>query len=564
LSMTTTIESTSYTTSTVSNVTALTDTSAQSQVPIANNTAYVTQEALPVRDTSLSVLPQLQQLLAQNGTEYISLFDERLFNVTSSSSTVPSTLNTTISGRTFNDGHYVESSLKGDQPFLFTGKTKSRTKNNCYVIRVADSLSMSSRARIVTILQTLGGSIKQRYESKGIAGFVVCFGQAELPLSLLKAIKGLQWVERDQQFKVQYIQKDAPWQLSRLNNGAQTMRNEGPYLFNATGYGVTVYTIDSGVSIKHPEFGGRASIGFSLFSNDFPDDCAGHGTEVASVILGLNVGVAKQAKVIAVQVLDCDGQGTNSAVLAAFDWIFQHHVTPAVINMSLGGPKSPSVDNAVRAAIAKGISVIIAAGNDNVDACQESPSRVDSAMVVGATTMDNQRSSFSNYGSCVSIFAPGEHVIAATVAGQDSQNGFAFVSGTSLSAPLVTGLYALLLEVSPKSQPDQLKKTILGMALADELDAATLFGSPNLLAQAPILPETPGFNPVFLPAGTLPIYGLPNAKLGTLELILMSIGAALVLVSLILAMVVLIRRCLRKRAERHLRRKVVKKSAPLT
>jgi subtilisin family serine protease len=542
----------STSTATDSTTTLATDWSAQRAIETQSSAGYVTQEALPVRDTSFSALPKLQQLLAENEKEYADIFVKSLLSAAGDASIISQLLNGTMGEQTFDEDSYVESVTKRKgRPFLFTGDLKSRTKKNCYLIRANDGLPVDTHQKIQTVLEALGGDVKNRHDTQGLAGFNVCFADKELPLALLKSITGLVRVERDQYTSFQYVQEHAPWQLVRLNNEASKVKAEGPYHFNATGKGVNVYTIDSGVMPEHPEFGGRASLGYTIFA-DFPNDCAGHGTQVASVIAGINVGVAKQANIISVQVLDCDGQGENSAVLTALNWIIANHVKPAVINMSVGGPKSPSVDEAVKAAVAQGIPVVVAAGNSQVDACLLSPSGVGAAMVVGAASMDYQRASFSNYGSCVDVFAPGQHIIAAALPSQATHNGFTFVSGTSLSAPLVTGLYALFLEVNPSITPTQLKEAVTKLALSGKMDESTLSGSPNLMAQTPDLPETPNINLTFLPVGGLPIFGLPTAGPSTLELVMIIIGAVLIPIFLILILVILIKRSRRKREERRL------------
>ncbi|PJF17531.1 Peptidase S8, subtilisin-related domain-containing protein [Paramicrosporidium saccamoebae] len=546
MSSSTTVQSSSETTSSSSS-TELSKTSAMTSVTQSRpmqetssilkataeiKSSFVTQEALRVHDTSFSVLPDIQKLLGQG--DFAGIFEKKLVNAAGDAMSMSSILNGTMSEQNLDENLYVEAvSFRKGKPFLYTGTTKLRTRRNCYIIKAKDDLDEGTRSKIKQVLVTLGGQIMYDYMAKGLHGFSVCFPTKQLPLSLLKSITPLAWMERDQFSSVEYVQEDAPWQLPRMNDPESPLVGS-PYHFNATGKGVNVYTVDSGVMVDHPEFGGRAKLGFSIFgTGNFPNDCAGHGTQVASVIAGTNVGVAKLANIISCQVLDCEGQGENSSVLAALNWIIDNHVKPAVINMSVGGPKSPTVDAAVLAAVNRGVGVIVAAGNSMIDACTLSPSGVDAAMVVGASDADLARADFSNYGSCVDLFAPGRHVIAAALPSQSTKNGFTFVSGTSLSAPLVTGLYALLLEQNPEKSPAELKNAIVAASAIGFMKEKTLMGSPNVLAQAPAQTQNTDYAITYLPMGTLPVFGSPSSGPGTAEIGLI-IAAAIIAVIFIL------------------------------
>lgn len=531
-----TLSTASFTTQTVS--------STSNSAPIGFK--YVTQEALPVQDTSFSVLPNLHEIFSES--DYSSVFDQDLLDRANDISNMSNWLNGTISQQNAKAETYVEVvSARNGRPFLYTGSSPSRTKRNCYVARINDNLSAGDREKVMRVFKTLGGHVKHTYVTDRLNGCTVCFPARELPLSLLKSMTGLQWIERDQYSAFDQIQQDAPWQLSRINDAKSSLN--GAYSFNSTGKGVNVYVVDSGVMVDHPEFGQRASIGFSIF-NGFPNDCAGHGTQVSSVIAGTNVGVAKLANIIVAQVLDCNGQGENSSVLAALDWIISNHQKPAVVNMSVGGPKSPSVDNAVKAVIDEGISVIVAAGNSQVNACDLSPSGVPSAMVVGASTVNNERASFSNFGSCVGVFAPGRHVVAASLPSQAIKNGFTFVSGTSLSAPLVTGIYALLLQEDPSMTPAQLKQKVLRLSAPGILNQQTLLGSPNLVAQSPPSgSQSDGTKILFLPPGSLPTLGVPPDGSATLEIVLIAVSCGLGCICAILVLLVIVKRHRRKQRE---------------
>lgn len=373
--------------------------------------------------------------------------------------------------------------------------------------------------------------------SRRAAGLKICFPSGELPLGLLQMIEGIEHVERDLKVKadtIQNIQKEAPWGLAALSQSftANGGGIKGSYVYDRTGKGVTVYLVDSGVAVGHPEFSGRASIGYEIFDNgSHGGDCAGHGTEVGSVVIGKHVGVAKEANLVAVSVLDCDGEGTNSDLVFAIEWILKNRQDPCVINMSVGGDRSRTVDAAVREAVAQGIPVVVAAGNSNVDACTQSPSCVESAIVVGATTKSNRKASFSNFGSCVHLFAPGENIVVANARatrGRTSDLGSA--SGTSLATPFVAGIAALLLEENPNMTPEQVKKRLQQLAMNGAI-RGPIYGSPNLLAQA------------IKPSGDMaPQEPVQDEGMSTTAIVLMIVGIVAVLAILIGTIIYLKRR----------------------
>ena len=176
------------------------------------------------------------------------------------------------------------------------------------------------------------------------------------------------------------------------------------------------------------------------------NDCNGHGTHVAGTTGGTTYGVAKQVTLHAVRVLSCTGSGSNAGVIAGVDWVTQNHVKPAVANMSLGGGVSTALDQAVANSISAGVSYAIAAGNSNANACNSSPARVASAVTVGSTTNTDARSSFSNFGTCLDIFAPGSSITSAWNTSDTATNT---ISGTSMASPHVAGALALYLQTNP-------------------------------------------------------------------------------------------------------------------
>jgi subtilisin family serine protease/uncharacterized protein YneF (UPF0154 family) len=288
------------------------------------------------------------------------------------------------------------------------------------------------------------------------------------------------------------------------------------------------------------ELGDRGKLGYTAFP-DLPADCAGHGTEVASVIAGTNVGVAKSANIIVAQVLDCLGDGKNSDLIDSISWIIETHQKPAIINMSLGGDRSPSIENAVKAAIAAGIPVIVAAGNSNIDACTQTPAAVSEAITVAASTQKNTKAKFSNFGPCVDIFAPGVDILAATTP-EKSRNGWNFASGTSFAAPMVAGVAALLLEKNPSWTPSQLTDALSNMGARSVLDKKTLNGSPNILLQAPSSISRLPILVKLADPSYLPMLGYHTSSIVSAELILVICSFVVAILALFATGIALYRR----------------------
>lgn len=251
------------------------------------------------------------------------------------------------------------------------------------------------------------------------------------------------------------------WGLDRIDQPAQPLNLQ--YNADRTGRGVSVYVVDTGIRYDHQLFGGRAVPGIDVVGDGRDgNDCDGHGTHVAGIAGGgSGYGVAPAVRLVSARVLDCEGNGTSSGVIAALDWIAANGRKPAVVNLSLGGEAHASTDDAVRRLIAAGFPVVVAAGNDNVDACQRSPARVAEALTTGATNKADARASFSNHGSCLDLFAPGEAIVSAWTTGTTS---LATGSGTSMAAPHVAGAAALLLEAAPAQSPQAVRDTLYGGA----------------------------------------------------------------------------------------------------
>lgn len=270
----------------------------------------------------------------------------------------------------------------------------------------------------------------------------------------------------------------APWGLDRVDQ--RTLPLSASYTWGTSGTGVHAYIIDTGIRTTHEDFGGRATWAFSSVKGkdgQLATDCHGHGTHVAGTVGGTRFGVAKEVQLYAVRVLDCSGSGTWSGVIAGIDWVTANHRSPAVANMSLGGSYTQALNDAVAGSIASGVVYAVAAGNSTTDACTFSPASTPTALTVGAISKTDARSSFSNIGRCVDLFAPGTFVLSDW---KDSDTDAVYLSGTSMASPHVAGAAALYLETHPGASPATVANDLLAAATSDRITDAGA-GSPNLL-----------------------------------------------------------------------------------
>ncbi|WP_447008252.1 S8 family peptidase [Saccharothrix isguenensis] len=311
-----------------------------------------------------------------------------------------------------------------------------------------------------------------RHALKGFAGTL-----SERAARRLAAEPGVAYVQQNGTVQATGTQTNPPsWGLDRIDQ--RNLPLDSSYTYPNDGTGVTAYIIDTGIRTTHSDFGGRATWGTNTVDTN-NTDCNGHGTHVAGTVGGTAHGVAKGVRLIAVKVLNCQGSGSFAGVAAGVDWVTGHHTSgPAVANMSLGGQGSDITgETAVRNSIADGVTYAIASGNSNANACNFTPARVAEAITVNASTNTDARASFSNWGTCTDIFAPGQNITSAWMTNDTSTNT---ISGTSMAAPHVAGGAAVLLGATPSLTPAQVATAMVANSTPNKITSPGT-GSPNRL-----------------------------------------------------------------------------------
>ena len=353
-----------------------------------------------------------------------------------------------------------------------------------YVVRTTSAPAASAQ---VARLRSSGARITAHY-TRVLNGYAGTLTYAQV--RALRADPAVRSVTPAVRISVDDVQTSPPWGLDRIDQ--RPVAGDGTFSYDTTGSGVTAFVIDSGIRFTHATFGGRAVSGPDFVDDDSDaSDCEGHGTHVAGTIGGATYGVAKRVTLVSLRVFDCEGNGYSDSVIAALDWAVAHKPSGgSVANYSGGGPFDPDTDAAVARTVQAGISVVVAAGNgdrdgNSLDACTSSPGRVPSALTVAASDIDDEQASFSNYGSCVDLFAPGVRVTSAGIA---SNTATALLTGTSMSAPHVAGAVARLLQGQPTATPAELSASILRNATPGALRLTD--PNPNLLLFSTTLGRT--------------------------------------------------------------------------
>jgi subtilisin family serine protease len=327
-------------------------------------------------------------------------------------------------GGELNDVDSLEANLATSEAPLALAEP-GRGIPDAFIVQVKDGADARSVAAVA--------GVSPRFVYSVINGFAATLNQGQL--TALRNNPNVQLIEQDQVVNTVTTQSSATWGIDRIDQRA--LPRSGTYNYTSTASSVYAYIIDTGIYTAHTNFGGRATNVFDAFGGN-GNDCNGHGTHVAGTVGSSTYGVAKSVKLRGVKVLDCAGSGSNSGVLAGIDHVRLNHIKPAVANMSLGGGYSSTINTAVTNLASAGVFVVVAAGNDNANACNYSPASATAVTTVGATTSTDARASYSNYGSCVDVYAPGSSITSTWSNGSTNT-----ISGTSMASPHVAGVGAL-------------------------------------------------------------------------------------------------------------------------
>lgn len=358
---------------------------------------------------------------------------------------------------------------------LDSSQAKGIIKNQYIVILNKDAGPSIDFAQ--NIAKQHGAKVLQSYDTvlKGFAIYLPDTAATAFVEAMKKNPKVLS-VENDIVMKIDATTQSNPdWGLDRIDQKALPLNSAYSYL--QTGSGTTAYIVDTGILSSHQQFSGRVLSGYTAISDgNGTSDCNGHGTHVAGTVGGSTYGVAKNVNLVPIRILGCDGSGASSNVIAGLDWILKNGKKPAVVNMSLGGDASTSLDSAVENLFNNGYVMVVAAGNSNTDACSASPARVSKALTVAATDSTDTRASYSNYGSCVDIFAPGSQINSSWIG---SNTATKVLNGTSMATPHVAGVVAEMLQSTPTATPQTISTNLLNQASSNVVKNPS--GSPNRL-----------------------------------------------------------------------------------
>ncbi len=380
---------------------------------------------------------------------------------------------------------------------------------NQYIVVLKKSSEIQAQSAVIQSVEGMGGQVLFEYGS-ALQGFAVVL--SDPALAELRANPMVDYIEADQMvsldpmidsgssvdmpaaegtdISIAAVQTPATWGLNRIDQRNLPLNTS--YSYQTTASAVNVYILDTGIRSTHTQFGGRATRDYDTVGDGRNgNDCHGHGTHVAGTIGGSTYGVAKAVRIHAVRVLNCAGSGSYAGIIAGVNWVAAHRVKPAVANMSLGGGYSAALNNALTAAIAAGVTFVVAAGNSSDNACYYSPASTPGAITVGSTTFTDARSSFSNWGTCLDIFAPGSSITSSWIGSDTATNT---ISGTSMASPHVAGVAALYLAANPSASPASVASALISYSTKNKVTDPA--GSANrllysLVAQTVPVPITP-------------------------------------------------------------------------
>ncbi|HEI8441972.1 TPA: S8 family peptidase [Acinetobacter baumannii] len=371
--------------------------------------------------------------------------------------------------------HFVYAASNVTNPVNDSSQAKGIIKNQYIVILNKDAGPSKDFAQ--NIANQHAGKVLQSYDTvlKGFAIYLPDTAGTAFIEAMKKNPQVLS-VESDTIVNIDTTTQSNPdWGLDRIDQKALPLNSTYSYL--QTGSGTTAYIVDTGILSSHQEFSGRVLSGYTAISDgNGTTDCNGHGTHVAGTVGGTTYGVAKNVNLVPIRILGCDGSGASSNVIAGLDWILKNGKKPAVVNMSLGGEANASLDSAVENLFNNGYVMVVAAGNSNTDACSSSPARVSKAITVAATDSTDTRASYSNYGSCVDIFAPGSQINSSWIG---SNTATKVLNGTSMATPHVVGVVAEMLQSTPTATPQTTSTNLLNQASNNVVKNPS--GSPNRL-----------------------------------------------------------------------------------
>jgi aqualysin 1 len=388
---------------------------------------------------------------------------------------------------------------------------RARPGEYIVVFHESQGLSVASVSVAASELAAVHGGQVMRTYGHALKGFSVKLTEAQA--QALAADPRVKYVEENGIVTAVAAQAGATWGLDRVDQ--RDLPLDTTYNYNANGTGVHAYIIDTGILLAHQEFTGRMGNGHdAVTAGGNANDCNGHGTHVAGTVGGTTYGLAKNVTLHPVRVLDCSGSGSYDGVIAGINWVTANRAGPSVANMSLGGGVSQAVDDAVASSISSGVVYAIAAGNDNANACNYSPARAPAAITVGSTTNTDARSSFSNFGTCVDIFAPGSNITSSWYTSSSATNT---ISGTSMATPHVAGAVALYLERNPGATPQQVRDALVNNGTPDKVTSPGT-GSPNVLLYTGFIPPSGGGGDTTAPTATVTAPSAGASIVGTTTL----------------------------------------------